>query len=65
MPTARVVFDKCIQDSQDYGSDDRHKLISRRAEPERPRAHSSCSKQGLSLDCCRDIITELDCSRAL
>ena len=28
MPTARVVFNKCIQDSQDYGSDDEH-MVSR------------------------------------
>jgi hypothetical protein len=28
MPTATVHFDKCIQDSQDYGSDDEH-MVSR------------------------------------
>lgn len=28
MPTARFVFDKCIQDSRDYGSDDEH-MVSR------------------------------------
>jgi hypothetical protein len=28
MATARLVFEKCIQDSQDYGSDDEH-MISR------------------------------------
>jgi len=28
MPTARVVFDKCIQDSQNYGNDEEH-MVSR------------------------------------
>ena len=28
MTKARVIFDKCIQDSQDYGSDDEH-MVSR------------------------------------
>ena len=29
MPQARLIFEKCIQDSQDYGSDDEH-MVSRK-----------------------------------